>query len=159
MLTTKNLEPLTLIIPLLGECTLLPLGILPENLRRYEKMVTTAKGLELKEFENLSEDEIQEIFRALSFRIAERGVETTESVSVLLSGTHKAYPRIDLTDRNQQKEICVKAMQFFFWNDATLSPQGKLTGGPVDMQIDEIPVDEFLPIMDNDSTYCLFLGT
>lgn len=156
---TKQREVLTIHIPSIGECTLLPFGILPENFRMYTRLLATAKELDLNEFSDLSRDEVQDIFNALSFRISERGVETSESVSVLLSGSHAAYPRIDLTNKNQQKELCITAIQFYFWNDAMLSTSGELIGGPVDMQLDEIPVGDFIPILGNDSAYCLFVGT
>lgn len=156
---TKLHEALTVNTPSFGECTLLPIGILPESFRTYEKLLATAIELGLTELKELSRPEVQEIFMALSFRISARGVETSESVSVLLSGSHLAYPRIDITNKNQQKEPCVTAIQFYFWDDAMLSTKGELIGGPIDMQLDEIPVNEFIPILGEDSTYCLFRGT
>lgn len=158
MLTTKKCEPLFLTVPSLGDCTLLPFDILPENFRRYEKIFITGDGLDLKEFHDLSRSEVQEIFKALAFKLSERGVETSESISVLLSGSHDVYPNIDITDKNKAKEKCITAMQFFFWQNAQLSDKGELIGGPVDMQLDEVPVGEFIPIIGDDSTYCLFLG-
>lgn len=159
MPVTQQNEFLTVMIEPHGECTLLPLSSLPENVRRYEKMVKTAKELDLEEFGDLTRSDIQDIFKALAFRLSERGVEKTEGVSVMISGSHEAYPRVDVTNKDQQKELCVTAMQFFFWNEARLSDKNELIGGPVDMQLDEIPINEFIPIMGDDSTYCLFVGT
>jgi hypothetical protein len=158
MLTNKQSESLTVVIPNFGECTLLSIDTLPEKYRKYEKMVVNAEVLGMKEFQDLSRNDMQEIFKALAFRLSERGVETTEGISVILSGAHDAYPRIDITDKNQKMEKCVTAIQFFFWNEARLSDKNELIGGPVDKQLDEIPVDEFIPVMEGDSTYFLFIG-
>ena len=159
MLTTKQKEILTVVIEPYGECTLLPLECLPEHVKKKKKMAGTAAELDLKEFDNLTRLEIQKIFQALAFRLSERGVETTEAISVMISGSHEAYPRIDITNKNQKMELCVTAIQFFFWNEAQLTEKNELIGGPVDMQLDEIPINEFIPVMGDDSTYCLFIGT
>jgi hypothetical protein len=158
VLTTKQIEPLTVIIPSFGECTLLPVDTLPEKFRSYEKLLKSAEIYGFTELPDLPRHQVQEIFKVLACKLSERGVKTTESISVLLSGSHDAYPKIDITDKNQKMEKCVLSMEFFFWEEASLSIKGELIGGPVDMQLDEIPVGEFLPIMGDDSIYCLFVG-
>lgn len=159
MFAAKQLKPLFLAVPGIGECTLLPMNLVPAEFRSYERMLATAQGLDLTEFDVLSLLEIQLFFKALSFALSERGVSTTESISVMLSGTHLAYPKIDIGIRNQQMEQCVTTMQFFFWNDALLVNGEALLPGPIDMQIDEIPIDERIDNETDDVTYCLFIGT
>lgn len=159
MSTIQQPQSLIVTIPFLGECTLLPVDILPHALRTYEKIHTTARELDLKEFDELSKPELQEIFKALAFKISERGVETTESVTVMISGTYDAYPLIDIGDKNQKMKKCVLSMDFFFWQEARLSDAGVLIGGPVDRDYTDVPIDEYIPTLDGDSTYCLFRGT
>lgn len=159
MLTGKKTESLTLDIPSFGACTLLSFDSLPDTFRRYTKLCITAKELDLSEFPELSRLDLQEIFKALAHRISAKGVETTEGVSVLLSGIHKSFPSIDITNKNQSPEECVTSMEFFFWEHAKLTDKGDLRGGPVDMQLDEISIHEYIPVMGNDSAYCLFIGT
>ena len=159
MSAAKQSEILTITIPSLGECTLLPVDTLPEAFRTYEKLHTTAKELDLKEFDNLSRFEINSILKVLASKISERGVKTTESVSVLISGSHDAYSLIDIGDEHQKMSTCVLSIDFFFWQEAELSDTGVLIGGPVDFQCNEIPIDQYIPILDGDSVYCLFRGT
>ncbi|MBP6948894.1 MAG: hypothetical protein KBC41_00185 [Candidatus Pacebacteria bacterium] len=159
MLTSKKTESLTLHIPTFGECTLLSFDVLPDTFRIYTKLLITAKELDLCEFPELSRVQIQEIFKALAHRISGRGVATTEGVSVLISGMHLSFPSIDITNKNQEPEECITSMEFFFWEHAKLTKSGDLRGGPVDMQLDEISIYEYIPIMGEDSAYCLFIGT
>jgi hypothetical protein len=159
MFAAKQLKPLFLAVPGIGECTLLPMNLVPAEFRSYERMLATAQGLDLTEFGVLSLLEIQPIFKALSFVLSERGVDAHESISVMLSGSHLAYPKIDIDLINQQMEQCVTTMQFYFWNDAFLENGEILLPGQIDMQLDEIPVNECIENETKDMTYCLFLGT
>ncbi len=159
MFTAKQLKPLFLTVLGIGECTLLPMNLVPAEFRSYERMLATAQGLDLTEFGVLSLLEIQPIFKALSFALSERKVSKSESISVMLSGSHPAYPVIDTEIRNQQMEQCVTTMQFFFWNDMLSENNETLPPGPIDMQLDEIPIDECIENETKDMTYCLFLGT
>ncbi|MFA6608752.1 MAG: hypothetical protein WCT07_02480 [Candidatus Paceibacterota bacterium] len=159
MPTATRTKTLNVNIPFFGECTLLPADILPDELRTYEKILATAKELDMEEFKDLSRREVQEIFKALAFKLLERGVKTGECVSVILSGSHDSYSRILFTVKDQKTEKSVTSIQFFFWEDTSLSPEGKPIGGPADMQLDEIPIDEKIFMSKGDSTYCLFLGT
>lgn len=156
--TPIQTKMLTVHIPFFGDFTLLPADVLPDELRTYEKILITAKGLDFKEFKDLSRREVQEIFKALSFRMLERGVKMEECVSVILSGAHDAYSRIHFTVKDQKPEKCVTSIQFFFWEDTKLSEKGKPIGGPADMQLDEIPVDEKIFTSTGETSYCLFLG-
>jgi hypothetical protein len=55
-----------LTIPSLGECTLLPLNNFPEILCTYEKILLTARELELKELPSLDHSKVQDIFKAVA---------------------------------------------------------------------------------------------
>ncbi len=159
MSALQQTTPLIVTIPSLGECTLLPVIIMPEALRTYEKIRTTATELDLKEFYDLSRSQLSHIFNALTYKISERGVETSEGVTVNISGSCDAYPMIDIGDMHQKMMECVLSMDFFFWQNAYLLDSGELAGGPVEVGYSEVSVNGHISVLDGDSVYCLFKGT
>ncbi len=158
MLTVRNYKELTVEIPYIGTGTLLPINQLPENMRCYKKILLTANTSGLKELPRLlTVYKTNEIFRAVALRLATEGVRETESVTVILSGLHRAYTHIDVTKKEQDMSLCLTSLELFFWQNAKLSPEGKLVQGPVVMQINEISASSCIDILEGDSVYCLFL--
>lgn len=158
MLTVRNYKELTVEIPFVGTGTLLPINQLPENMRCYKNILLTANTSGLKELPRLlTVYKTNEIFRAVALRLATEGVRETESVTVILSGLHRAYTHIDVTKKEQDMSLCLTSLELFFWQNAKLSDNGALIKGPVVMQTNEIAAGSFIHIPEGDSIYCLFL--
>lgn len=158
MLTVRNYKELTVEIPYIGTGTLLPINQLPENMRCYKNILLTANAGGLTELPRLlTVNKTHEIFRAVALRLATEGVGETESVTVILSGLHTAYTYIDVTEKDQEMTMCLTALELFFWQNAILSPSGKLIQGRVVMETNEIASSSFIHIPEGDSVYCLFL--
>lgn len=158
----KMRSPITLTISILGgrtECTLFPIDNLPMALRTYEKILITAKELDLTELPEISRMDMQEIFKALAFTLSECGIDAERGAVIWLSGTHPAYSLLDPLDKEQPLETCVTSMTLFVWDDTTVSTKGIICGGPVDMTLEEIPITELWETEVGDYVYCLFLGT
>ena len=158
MLTARNYKELTVEIPYIGTGTLLPINQLPENMRRYNNILLTAITGGLTELPRLlTVYKTHEIFRAVALKLATEGVRENESVTVILSGLHRAYTHIDVNEKDQNMSMCLTSLELFFWQNAKLSPSGKLIQGPIVMQTNEIAASSFIHIPEGDSVYCLFL--
>lgn len=155
----KQMETLTLAIPSFGGCTLLPLDVVPQHLRTYEKVAGTAAELDLKEFPEVSLREIQEIFRATAYKLSENGVSLTTGITVIISGVHEAFPLLDLANKDQVPEKCISYMEFFVWEEVTPAKNTNTYTGAIDMTLEEVLITERWDIDGDDLVYCLFLGT
>lgn len=158
MMELSTFKEIAVEIPHIGACILLPVNQLPENIRYYKKILLTANTGGFTELPRmLSVNAIHRIFKAVTLKLAEEGVKETESVTVILSGLHTAYTYIDATEKDQEMTMCLTALKLFFWQNAKLSPSGKLIQGRVVMQTNEITSSSFIDIPEGDSVYCLFL--
>ncbi len=103
---TKQRDSQTIRIPTLGPCTLLPLSSLPERIRSYEHILTTAQALGLKEIRKPSHQQIEEAKKAVARYMK-------QTCSVWISGIVHGYPKIFLDGRDQSPEKCLMSIELF----------------------------------------------
>lgn len=128
-------------LPTFGRCTMIPLSRLPASMRSYARMRETAKELGLKEFDDLSHRELQEISRAVALRFREEG-------SIFLSYVVDAYPQIYTEVPDQKMEKCVTIIELLICDVPN-----------VEAYLNYSPVEKVHMVTDQQISVCLFRGS
>lgn len=127
-------------LPTFGRCTMIPLSTLPPPMRSYALMRETAKELGLREFEDLSHKEIQEISRAVALHFRDEG-------SIFLAHVVEAYPEIFTEVTDQKMEQCVTIIELLICEVPN-----------VETYINYSPIDRVHLVGETQIMMCLFRG-
>lgn len=158
-MSTIKTDPFTTTLPFFGECTLLPhFEDIPQQYRTYASQHEVAKLLKLKEFPEIAPRQIQEIFKCLAHCFSEHHKAEGSEIRVLLSGTHFAYPSIDVRNREQKPEPCVTALVICFWNRKNMFDANQPDSKHFEMFLDEVPIGEIQDVQSPDLLFSIFLG-
>jgi hypothetical protein len=128
-------------LPTFGRCTMLPLSILPEKMRSYKRIWESAQHMGLKEFDDLSHKEIQEIAKCVALHFRKSG-------SVWLSGVVDAYPRIFPNVQNQEPEKCIPSIELMAFDLPA-----------VETYVCYIPIESVRVVGEREIVVCLFRGS
>jgi hypothetical protein len=143
----KNIEPVTIKVPSLGQCTLIPLHHLQEHYSSYLSAKKTAQELGLKELNSLDHDTIQKIYLELAKMFLEEGIGPSTAVSVYLSHVHESYLEISTLEDSRTPHPSITSLEIFFLE----------MGGPIEMTTCEVGIDEERGLESDDRLYVLFL--
>lgn len=155
---TQQVNPITLTIPSFGDCTLFPLSFLPASRRTYQNLLELSVLFDLTELPEISRNNIQEIFKAIAHKLSENELKITTGITIWISGVHDAYSLLNIADKDQDPEKCITFMDIFLWDEITVTKKG-VSGGTIDMTLEEMKVGEQWELEGDDLVYCLFMGT
>lgn len=158
---TYQTKPLSIRIEPFGECTLLPLELLPKTRRSYEKLQEVALTLfDLQELPGLSHDEIQEAVMTITRLLTQYGQPVTFGATIWISWLHLSCPMINIKNKVQEKVLCVTSVELLFLEDEEdedLLPDDQVI--EVQVMYEELQPNNIRKIEDADIVYGLFLGT
>jgi hypothetical protein len=118
---TYQTKPLSIRIEPFGECTLLPLELVPTSKKTYEKLrEMTITLFDLQELPKLTPEQIQDTVKIIVHKLTKYGESITFGVIVWISGTHLSYPVINISNLKQEKEPCVTAVELYFWDEGAV---------------------------------------